>query len=237
LLQSNRIDGCIAVQARESLEETVWLLDIAEKNTHIKGVVGWVDICSPGLEGQLERLAEAPKLKGFRHVLQSENNEFMLQPNFIRGLEILGKYDYSYDILVHSGQLDIVYQLVERLPVMRLVLDHICKPVISQKTWQPWADEIRKLSEFSHVYCKVSGMVTEADFTSWKVSEIEPYIEHVAKCFGQKRLLFGSDWPVCLLASDYQRTTELVENYFDKFSDDASCDVMGENAIKFYRLD
>jgi L-fuconolactonase len=236
LLQQNNIDGCIAVQARESVEETRWLLALAEQHSDIKAVVGWVDICSPDLLDQLQQFSANNKLKGFRHVLQGECNDFMLQPSFIKGLKILAEHGYSYDILVHAGQLSTVCQLVEQLPCMRLVLDHIGKPNIAGDEHLVWMQQISKLASYSHVYCKVSGMVTEADLNHWQPQQIDPYLAHVTQCFGQNRLMFGSDWPVCLLAADYQQVINLVEQYFEQISEEASCSVMGNTAIEFYRL-
>lgn len=236
LLKQHRIDGCVAVQARETIEETYWLLELADKNEYIKAVIGWIDLCSNNLEIELDKLAGKPKLKGFRHVLQDESDEFMLRPEFVRGLKTLGQYNYSYDLLVQASQLSAVCQLVEQLPVMRLVLDHICKPNIATQEWQPWADHIEKLASYKHLNCKVSGMVTEAHWNEWNTSQMDPYLSHIAQCFGEDRLLFGSDWPVCTLAADYRQVTELVENFFDQYSHTATGAVMGENAVDFYQL-
>ena len=236
ILQQNNIDGCIAVQARESVEETYWLLALAEQHVDIKAVVGWIDICSPDLSDQLKQFCAHNKLKGFRHVLQGQCNEFMLQPNFINGLKTLAEHGYSYDILVHADQLSTVCQLVEQLPCMRLVLDHIGKPDIAGDEHLIWMQQINKLASYPHVYCKVSGMVTEADLNHWQVQQIEPYLAHVSQCFGHNRLMFGSDWPVCLLAADYQRVINLVEQYFEQISEEAYRAVMGNTAIEFYEL-
>ncbi len=185
LLHENNINGCVAVQARQSLEETRWLLSLAQQHKQILGVVGWIDLTSGQLQSQLSSLQGNPWLKGFRHVLQGEAElEFMLQPAFIRGIECLAEQGYSYDILVHAGQLPQVCKLVQKLPKMQLVIDHIAKPNIAGGQWQGWAEHMLELGQYQHLYCKVSGLVTEANWKRWSAGDIEPYLAHVLQVFG-----------------------------------------------------
>lgn len=236
-LERKAIAGCIAVQARQSLQETRWLLSLAVKHPMILGVVGWIDLCDDNLPSVLKEFDGNGLLKGFRHVLQDEKDaDFMLQPAFIKGLKTLAEHGYSYDILINSGQLPQVCQLVKQLPEMRLVLDHIAKPDISAGQWQDWQEYMRYLSTYPHVYCKVSGMITEANWHHWKQEDIRPYWEHVHQCFGSKRLMYGSDWPVCQLAGSYETVHDLMEKLIDETDPLIKASVMGENAERFYQL-
>lgn len=237
LLRANDIQGCVAVQARQSLEETRWLLELAAQTPMIKGVVGWIDLCREDLPAQLQQFRNNPHLKGFRHVLQDEPDpDFMLRPEFIRGVEILADQGYSYDILINAGQLPQACELVRRLPAMNLVIDHIAKPDITARQWQGWQEPMLELAGFEHVHCKVSGMVTEADWDRWQTVDMHPYMKHVFDCFGPQRLMFGSDWPVCQVAAPYGSVLELVESFVRQHGPDAEAQVMGGNARDFYRL-
>jgi L-fuconolactonase len=237
LLKQKGMEGCVAVQARQSLEETRWLMLLAAKHPMILGVVGWIDICDDNLTSQLAEFKSNTYLKGFRHVLQDEADaNFMLHPLFIRGLKVLAQYGYSYDILVHADQLPQVCQLVRQLPVMNLVIDHIAKPNIAIKQWHGWQEYIKELASFSHVHCKVSGMVTEADWQHWSVEDIRPYWQHVYQCFGSERLMFGSDWPVCQLAASYETVHDLLEEFINESDPQIKNHIMGETAAYFYRL-
>ena len=237
LLQENDIQGCVAVQARQSLAETQWLLSLAEQHTEIMGVVGWIDLCSEQLPSQLAALGYNPLLKGFRHILQGETErDFMLQPAFVRGIECLAEHGYSYDILVHAGQLPQVCELLKKLPEMKLVIDHIAKPNIASGQWQDWADNMEELSQYPHLYCKVSGMVTEANWQSWSAADIEPYLAHVLKTFGAPKLMYGSDWPVCKVAASYGQSLALVERFLERECPSQLAAVMGGNAVGFYSL-
>lgn len=237
LLIDNNFSGCVAVQARQSEEETQWLLALGAEHSQILGVVGWIDLCSAQLPEQLSKLQSQPLLKGFRHVLQDELEiDYMLRPEFIRGIKWLAEFDYSYDLLVTAQQLPLVCQLLEQLPKMRLVLDHVGKPDIKAGGWQQWAQCITTLAKHQHLHCKVSGLVTEADWQHWSVSDFEPYLAHVLSCFGAKRLMFGSDWPVCLVAANYTDSVSIIEQFITSHAPQDLLAVMGENAAMFYQL-
>ncbi|MEH6550565.1 MAG: amidohydrolase family protein [Pseudomonadales bacterium] len=230
------IDGSIAVQARQSLEETRWLLSLANANDFILGVIGWIDLCADDLEQQLTEFEANKKLKGFRHVLQGESDDFMLQAAFIDGVKLLAAKDYCYEILVVADQLPAVKKLLEQLPPMRLVINHIAKPDMAGHTSSAWYDDMREIAEHSHVFCKASGMVTEADWHNWSEGDISPYLNHVLDCFGSERLMFGSDWPVCLVAADYKRVEGLLIDHLAAHSRKEVDAIFGGNAQSFYRL-
>ncbi|RFM28590.1 amidohydrolase family protein [Deminuibacter soli] len=237
ILAQHHIDGCIAVQSDQTDEHTHWLLSLATANTYIKGVVGWTDLQSPHLEQQLELYRQYPLLKGFRHILQGETNRaLMLEPDFTKGIAALGKAGYVYDILIYPDQLPYTAQLAGLFPAQVFVLDHIAKPAIKTGDWQQWAVDIQALAAHEHVYCKVSGMVTEADWHQWQPQDIYPCLDVVTAAFGTNRLLYGSDWPVCLLAANYSRMLQLVTNYYSRFSAAEQEAIFGENAIRVYRL-
>ena len=231
------IDGSVAVQARQSLDESRWLLKMADESCLIKGVVGWVDLRSENVEDQLAEFAEHPKFVGVRHVVQDEPDEnFMLLPEFIRGISKLKSYDLSYDILVFPNQLPAAIELVKQFPDQPFVLDHIAKPLIKDKEISTWNEHIRELAQFSNLNCKVSGMITEANWTTWKTSDFTPYLDVVFKAFGEDRLMYGSDWPVCKLAGSYRQVYDLTDNYFSQFSPLAKEKFFGGVASEFYGL-
>jgi L-fuconolactonase len=237
LLRENDVAGCVAVQARQSMQETHWLLSLAQQYQQILGVVGWIDLTSNTLRSELQALRGNPWLKGFRHVLQGESElNFMLQPAFIQGIECLAEQGYSYDILVHSGQLPQVCELVKKLPQMKLVIDHVAKPDIAAQQWQGWAEYMLELGQHQHLYCKLSGLVTEANWQSWSAADIEPYLAHMLKAFGAERLMYGSDWPVCQVAANYSETLGLVEQFVSRECPEKRAAVMGGNAAGFYAL-
>lgn len=237
LQQESGIQGTIAVQARQTLEETRWLLDLADEHPFIRGVVGWVDLQSPDLDTQLERLASHSRLCGVRHVVQSEpDDEFMLRADFCRGIQMLADFDLTYDILIYPRHLPAANELVSRFPRQRFVLDHIAKPPIKAGTLSPWREGIWRLAEYPNVYCKVSGMVTEADWTAWTADDLKPYMDVVFAAFGTQRLMLGSDWPVCTLAGSYSRVMGVVLDYVAQFSTAQQADLCGGNAQRFYRL-
>ena len=236
LMRANRIDACIAVQARQSDEETRWLLELAEANDFIAGVVGWVDLRSVNLDQILSDLSNNRWLKGFRHVLQAEADDFMLEPKFIAGVSSLAEYDFSYDILVVERQLESVRSLVDRLPEIRLVIDHIAKPDILNDSWDGWADSMAALAKHPNVYCKISGMVTEANWNNWTSEIFEPYISLVLQEFGPERLMFGSDWPVCTVAASYPDVIEIVRLALSREYAGAEEYVFGATAKQFYKL-
>lgn len=235
--QENNIDGCIAVQADQTLEETNFLLDLAEKNDFIKGVVGWVDLRAENIDEVLKSYSKFEKLKGFRHVVQGEaDHNFLLRPDFLRGIACLEKYNYTYDILVFPHQLGAVLELVKRFPNQKFIIDHIAKPYIKDGFYDGWAALMFEIGKQKNVYCKLSGMVTEADYTIWTPEQILPYMKLVLFAFGWKRVLFGSDWPVCLVAGNYSKVLKLVTDFIATLSETEQASIMGENALKFYNI-
>ncbi len=230
-------DGSIAVQARQNLKETRWLLKLAEDNEFIKGVVGWVNLCSENVEEQLESFVSNKKLVGVRHVLHDEpDDDFMLGKGFCSGIKSLAKYDLAYDLLIFPGHLINTIALVKQFPEQRFVLDHIAKPLIKDGIIEPWRKEIKLLARFPNVSCKISGMITEAHWQQWEPSHFKPYLDTVLEAFGSNRLMIGSDWPVCTLAGNYSEVINLVENYISSFSEVEKKAIMGDNAARFYNL-
>lgn len=239
ILSANGFDGSVAVQARQNLAETRWLLDLADKNGTIKGVIGWVDLRSEQLDEQLDEISTHGKLVAVRHVVQDEpDDRFLLRPDFMRGIEKLPAYDLAYDILIFPKQLPAAIEFVNAFPDHRFALDHIAKPFIKDGTKSPWDEQIRKLASFDNVFCKVSGMVTEADWHNWQTSDFEPYLEVIFDAFGIERLMFGSDWPVCTVAADYDKVIGIVSAYLQKknYTQEQLAAFWGGNAIKFYQL-
>jgi L-fuconolactonase len=237
ILKANGIDGCVAVQAAQSDSETEFLLQLAEANDFIKGVVGWVDLRSPDLYEKLEKYSQFEKLKGFRHVVQGLPEGFMLQSDFMRGVGQLVAFDFTYDILIYPDQLKEAFNFAVRLPHVQFVLDHIAKPLIKKGEVVKWTNDMRLLAELPNVQCKVSGMVTEADWQDWERADFRPYLDVVFEVFGADRLMFGSDWPVCLVAAEYEGVKGILTDYLSMFSDSEMKKVMGGNAAKFYNLD
>ncbi len=237
VLKANKVDGCVAVQASQNDAETEFLLHLAEANDFVRGVVGWVDLKAVNLYDQLERYSQFEKLKGFRHVAQGQPEGFLLQPEFIRGVGTLVAFDFTYDILIYQSQLKEAFNFAVKLPNVHFVLDHIAKPLIKAQELQPWADDIRRLAELPNVHCKVSGMVTEANWQHWEKADFRPYLDVVFEAFGTERIMYGSDWPVCLVAGEYEGAKGILTDYLSMFSDDEVRDVMGNNARRFYNLD
>ncbi len=237
LLRDAGLQGCVAVQARQTVQETAWLLELAEEHPFIKGVVGWVDLCSPAVEEQLMRFCAWPKFRGVRHVLQDEaDDRFMLRPEFRRGLSLLARYNLTYDLLLFPRHLPIACELVAQFPQQPFVLDHIAKPFIQRGELQPWADDLRRLAALPNVWCKVSGLVTEADWRSWRREDFRPYLDVVFEDFGAQRLMFGSDWPVCTLAARYEQVVDLIAQYARHLSPAEQAALWGGTACAFYRL-
>jgi L-fuconolactonase len=238
LLAEANLDGTVAVQARQTLEETEWLLDLADRHPLIRGIVGWVDLCSPALRAQLERFRVHPKLRGVRHVVQDEpDDQFMMRDEFLRGIAALAGFDLTYDILIFPRHLPVACQLVESFPNQPFVLDHIAKPFIKDGLLEPWATDIRRLASYPNVVCKLSGMVTEANWQSWKPSHFEPYLDVVLEAFCPGRLMFGSDWPVCTLAGSYGQVAGILAAFTQQLSMDEQAEVWGGTARRFYRLE
>ena len=235
LLARAGLDGCIAVQARQTLEETRWLLALAEENPIIHGVVGWVDLRHDRVGEQLAGFAANRKLRGVRHVVQDEPDaDFMLGVEFQRGIACLHHFGLAYDILIYPRQLPAAIALAKRFPDQPFVLDHIAKPRIAEGTLSPWREQIRELALAPNVMCKISGMVTEARRDSWKPGDFFPYLEVVMEAFGEDRLMFGSDWPVCLLSGSYQSVFELATGFFAPLPASAREKLFGANAARFY---
>jgi L-fuconolactonase len=236
LLKANGVSGTVAVQADQSEAETRFLLELAEAHPFILGVVGWVDLLAPNLPERLEHLAGFPRFRGVRHIAQAETDDFLAQEDVIRGIGALRAFDLTYDILVYPRQLAATLSLVERLPDQPFVVDHLAKPQIARGTMEPWGAQIRALAKHPNVWCKVSGLVTEADWARWKPEDLRPYLDVVFEAFGPQRLMFGSDWPVCLLAAGYGEVLAVVETYLERLSPPEREGVLGGNAAGFYGL-
>lgn len=237
ILDKYQFDGCIAVQADQSEEENEFLLTLSKNNNFIKGVIGWVDLRAANVDERFENYSQFKKMKGFRHVLQGETDRlFMLNPQFMNGINALRKYNYTYDILVYTDQLIYIEQLVKAFPNQRFVIDHIAKPDIKNKKINGWSKDIKALSVYNNVWCKVSGMVTEADWQNWKQADFDPYLDIIFDAFGTKRLMFGSDWPVCDIAGGYEKMIQIVINYTSKLSVHEQDCFWGLNAADFYNL-
>lgn len=231
-------EGSVAVQARQSLEENDFLLGLAETHERVKGVVGWVDLRSPRVEEQLDRYAGHPKFVGVRHVVQDEpDDRFLLRPDFMRGVGWLHAYHLTYDLLTYPRQLPAAIEFVRAFPDHRFVLDHISKPFIKDGTLSPWDTHIRQLAAFDNVYCKLSGMVTEADWAAWKAADFRPYLEVVVEAFGTSRLMIGSDWPVCEVAASYAEVMQIVTDFIEQFSPAEQAAILGGNCMAFYGLE
>ena len=237
LLAQNRIDGTVIVQSDQSKEENIFQLANALKHDLVKGVVGWIDFEADDLSDQLEYYQEFRKLKGFRHVLQGEKQRhFMLRPKFMRGIGKLKEFGYTYDILIYPDQLDYTLEFVKAFPDQPFIIDHLAKPSIKERKIDEWKRAMKQIASFENVFCKVSGMVTEANWKKWNYDDFLPYLDAVADSFGPRRLLFGSDWPVCLVAASYEQVLGLVERYFSTFTKDEQELIFGKNAITFYNL-
>src|ERR1700754_1214015 len=238
LLQEVGVDGCVAVQADQSEDENDFLLENAAHYDFIKGVVGWVDFWNPNIEEKLAYYKKYPKMKGFRHVLQGEKDRaLMLNPNFKSGIGLLNQFGYTYDILIYPDQLGYTRDFVAAFPDQPFVLDHIAKPHIKDRfITDEWKAAIHSVAAFPNVYCKISGMVTEADWKNWKPEHFRVYIDTVVEAFGVNRIMYGSDWPVCLVAASYRQVLDIVKDYFSSFSAEDQAAFFGGNAIKFYNL-
>ena len=237
LLHENSIDGCIAIQADQSETETHFLLELAQNNDFVKGVVGWVDLRNPDLKSRLDYFSQFKKLKGFRHIVQAEpEDDFLLKDVFCNGIAQLEKYNFTYDILILPKHLPYAVEFVKRFPNQKFVIDHLAKPNFKQNDFSDWEKGIIAIAKCENVYCKVSGLVTEADWNNWNEADFFFCLDVVTEAFGTERLLFGSDWPVCLLAADYSQTLEIVTNYFSKFSETDQEKFWNGNAIAFYNL-
>jgi len=237
LLKENKIDGCIAIQADQSEEETIFLLNLAEENPFIKGVVGWVDLCADNIENRLEYFSNFKKFCGVRHIVQTEPKDFMLRQDFQLGISMLKKFGLTYDILIIPSQIRAAIDLVKKFPDQPFVLDHIAKPNIKDGEINFWKRNLEVLATFQNVNCKVSGMVTEANWNNWSEDNFTLYLDVIFNAFGIDRLMFGSDWPVCLLSASYTDVVKIVENYYKNLSGLDINKIMGLNTIKFYNIE
>ncbi len=237
LLKAVGLEGCVAVQAQQTVAEARWLLSLADTHPIIKGVVGWVDLQSDRVEEQLAEFARHPRFVGVRHVVQDEpDDNFMLRPAFQRGIGKLRQFNLAYDLLVFPKQLPAAIQLVANFPEQRFVLDHIAKPPIAAGTLSPWREQLRELAKAPNVWCKVSGMVTEAKWDGWRAEDFRPYLDVVFAAFGAERLMFGTDWPVATLAGSYAQVHQLAADYVSSLSSEARGKFFGGNAAAFYGL-
>ena len=231
------VDGAVSVQARQTVEESDWLLGMAEKNDFLKGVVGWVDLRAKGVDKDLERLAKHKKFKGVRHVVQGEpDDNFILGAAFNEGIKKLLKYDLRYDILILEKHLKPSIAFVDKHPKQVFILDHIAKPRIKERVLSPWRENMLELAKRPNVYCKISGMLTEADWKKWSAADLAPYFDTTLQAFGPKRLMLGSDWPVMLVAGKYKQWVEMVKQVVSRYSAAEQDRILSKNAVEAYKL-
>lgn len=236
LLEKNKFSGCVAVQASQTEEETNFLVALAAKNDFIKGVVGWVDLRDKNIEERLNHFSGHKIIKGFRHVVQGEPDDFMLRKDFQNGIAALKQFKYTYDILIFHRQLPAAINLINHFADQPFVIDHIAKPDIKSGDILSWKKGIQEISKAENVWCKISGMVTEADWKNWKAEDLKPYLEVVFENFSADKLMYGSDWPVSNVASDYTEVVHTLENYISQLSLPDQNKIWHENAASFYNL-
>lgn len=237
LLDDLDIQGSVAVQADQSEAETRFLLELSERHPFVLGVVGWVDLLGPDLEDRLAHFSGTDRFCGVRHIAQAEADGFLAQDEVVARIGVLSDFDLTYDILIYPQQLPAALELVDRLPNQKFVLDHAAKPMIASGRLEPWAAQVRALADHPHVWCKVSGLVTEAVWNQWSPDQFAPYLETVFEAFGPDRLMFGSDWPVCLLAGGYEEVHALIDDFTRDLSESERQGLFGGNAAAFYGLD
>ena len=235
-LKRNEIDGVVAVQASQEEVETRFLCELAKTHPSIRGVVGWIDLQADNVEERLQHFSQYPEIKGYRHIVQGEPDDFLLNVNFQRGIRALQPFNYTYDILIYPRQLPAAITFVEAFPDQRFVIDHCAKPVIRKKEIDNWASHMNTIAKHPNVYCKLSGLLTEATWKEWSAGDFYPYLDVVFDAFGTDRLMFGSDWPVILLSGMYVQWKSLIEKYMEKFPQEEKEKVMGQNARGFYSL-
>lgn len=236
LLDKNSIQGCVAVQVDQTEDETLQLLSLANQYPFIKAVVGWIDLRNENLGSRLEYFSTLKKLKGFRHIVQAEGPGFLAQPQFIDGVRQLRKYSFTYDLLIYHHQMAEAIAFLKQVTDTAIVLDHIAKPPIANREIDQWAKDLATVASFPNVCCKISGMVTEAKWSSWKSADFTPYLDVVFNEFGTDRLMYGSDWPVCLVAASYDEQFSIVREYLSGFSPAEKAKILGGNAERFYNL-
>jgi L-fuconolactonase len=230
------VDGAVTVQARQTLEETHWLLEVAQSCETIRGVVGWAPIAAPDFEASMETLAAEPKLVGLRHVVQAEPQGFLDGADFNRGIRAISGTGLLYDLLIVERQLEEAIRFIDRHPQQIFILDHIAKPKIAAGEIEPWRTRIKELSKRSNVCCKISGMVTEDSWAHWSMESLRPYLDTVVEAFGANRLMAGSDWPVCLLATGYARWWQALRQFFAAYSEGERAEIFGATAMRTYHL-
>jgi L-fuconolactonase len=236
ILVENKIDGCVLVQVNQTEKETLDFAAHAKIHDFIKGVVGWTDLMSEDLDEKLQEYKKIPSVKGFRHILQGEPEGFMLQEEFIRGVNKLSEYGFTYDVLIFPIQMKEAKQLMKACPETNFVIDHMAKPYVKTGQILPWANYMQKYGELPNVTCKLSGMVTEANWEYWEKEDFFIYLDTALQSFGIDRLMYGSDWPVCLVAATYEKQLGIVQEYFSKLSQYEQNKIFGDNAVKFYNL-
>ena len=232
------IDKSVFVQTQHDVAENRWVLGLAEQNDFIAGVVGWVDLASEECESQLDEFRDHAKFVGIRHVVQDEpDDDFIIQPDVIRGLKVLEKHGVPYDLLFYTKHLKHAAQLGRELPDLPMVIDHLSKPKIKDQITDGWEEDLKAAAKFPNIYCKLSGMVTEADWNDWKPADLKPYVETALEAFGPERCMYGSDWPVCELAATYEEVYNALVEVVGKISDTERTQIFGATATKFYGLD
>ncbi|MFL2665113.1 MAG: amidohydrolase family protein [Dehalococcoidia bacterium] len=237
IIEENDVDKTIIVQAVPSIEETFWLLEIAEQYDFIAGVVGWVDLTDKKIELSLDKLQKNQYLKGIRHLWETDNDpEWIINSGGVRGLEVIAERNLTFDFLARPRNLIFIPKIMSLVPNLKAVLDHIGKPEISNKKIQPWLNDIRKISSIDNVFCKLSGMITEADHLSWEIDDLRPYVHHVLSLFGPDRIMYGSDWPVATLAGDYKDVKNSISEILTELDVTSKKKIFGENAKKFYKI-
>lgn len=236
ILVENKIDGCVLVQVNQTEKETLDFAAHAKKHDFIKGVVGWTDLMSEDLDEKLQEYKKIPSVKGFRHILQREPEGFMLQEEFINGVNKLSEYGFTYDVLIFPIQMKEAKQLMKACPETNFVIDHMAKPYVKTGQILPWANYMQKYGELPNVTCKLSGMVTEANWEYWEKEDFFIYLDTALQSFGIDRLMYGSDWPVCLVAATYEKQLGIIQEYFSKLSQNEQNKIFGDNAVKFYNL-
>ncbi len=237
IYKENNVEGCVAVQVNQTEDENNFFLDCSDQFDFIKGIVGWVDLMAESIEERLTYWHQYKKIKGFRHILQSEKDRaLMLKPSFKKGISFLNKFDFTYDILIYPDQLSYALELVKLFPDQKFVIDHLAKPYIKSGKIDDWKKDTEQFKHHENVYCKISGMVTEADWKNHSPETFKPYLDVVTNTFGTKRIMFGSDWPVCLVADKYSNVLRIVKDYYSHFSFHEQADLYSNNAAKFYNL-
>ena len=235
-LKRNGVAGCVAVQVEQAEVETYFLLELSRTYPMIRGIVGWIDLRADNLGERLEHFSAFPQIKGWRHIVQAEPDDFLLNPDFQRGVRALKPYNHTYDILVYHYQLKSVLEFLSKLPGQKLVIDHCAKPDIGKKEIREWQTLMREIAKQPDIYCKLSGLFTEAAWKNWHAGDFYPYLDTVFEAFGPDRLMFGSDWPVILLSGSYVQWKSLLEKYLENEKPEVHDKIFRNNAIQFYQL-